>query len=108
MTAIHADIVGTPLFTSSNMTIQYRVYQDEQRKEPMDITGKVLALLITDPGGTTYSYTGSNDSGAGGTGEWTLSGSNHTTVGTATAQAHMDGIPKSEFELEFRAKKVAS
>ena len=108
MSAIAVEIVGKPLFTGSNMLIEYKVTSDANGKVAMDITGVAVLLLLTDPSGTTYSYTGSNDAGTGGTGSWTLAQANHSTAGTATAQVHLDGIPKAEFEFEFRTKKAAT
>jgi len=108
MTAIAAEIVRKPLYTGANHRIDYKVTSDADGKVPTDISAMTIKLLLTDPDGTTYSYTGTNDSGTGGTGYWTLSGANHSTAGTATAQAHIDNIPKAEYVFEFRAKKVAS
>ena len=97
--------INKPLFTNTNHRIDFIVTSDEGGKVRATITGVTFALLLTDLGGTTRTYAGTIDGDATeGEGHFTLTGSQHTTVGAATAQVHMDGIPKGEYTLEFRAK----
>lgn len=108
MSAIAAMIIAKPFFTNTNHVVKFVVTSDEAGKVRFAITTEVFTLLLTDLGDTTRSYSaaydGDDDDKTAGKGHFTLTGSQHTDPGAATAQIHMDGIPKGEFTLEFRAK----
>jgi len=108
MSATAAINVPMPLFTSTDHRIDCVVEDSTTDSGRHDITGEVIKLLIVDPGGTTYSYTLTHGTEAEGEGYFTLTGSNHTTAGSASSQIQIDGIPKGEYTLTFRAILVAS
>ena len=104
MTATAAINIPAPLFTSTNHRIDCIVEDSTTSSGRHDITGEVIKLLIVDPGGTTRSYTLTHGTEAEGEGYFTLTGSQHTTVGSANAQIQIDAIPKGEYTLTFREK----
>ena len=100
----YVETVPFPLFTSTNHRINLAFYSDGKRKTAKSISGKTIRFVMSDPSGATYSYAATAISATLGTAYITLTGSQHTTAGTATVQVTVDGIPKQEFSIPVKAK----
>lgn len=99
-----AEVLAFPLWTSTNHRINLSVFSDAKRKVATSISGKTVKVVIYDPSTSTYSYTATAVSASLGTAYITLTGSNHTTAGTATLQVRVDDITKNEYTATFKAK----
>ncbi len=102
--ATAATVIQQALFTGSAHRIDCIVTDPDTSTGRANITGQVITLLIADPGGTTYSYTATHDDEDEGECHFVLTAGNHAATGSASAQVHIDGIPKGEFTFTFRAK----
>lgn len=98
--------VQVPLAVSTNHNIMIQV--NAGPNDPKDLTGITVLLLVRDLGGTVRSYTGVNQDQAvaatKGKSLVTIVGSNHTTVGDADEQVHIDGILRARYVQEFVEK----
>ena len=99
--AIPATRIRIPIGEGTNQPFRQRLWTDERFKTADTDKSYTVRLVIENPGGsTTYGYALSSTS-TGGLWTTTITGTNHTTLGEADAQTHVDGTLKARYKFDF-------
>ena len=100
--------IHSKMFTNSNHRINFRVWEDEAKRIPQDVTGDTIVLRFNDAGGATVEYAATlivpSTSEASGQGFFTLTGASHTDPGAWQGQVQINTVPKESFDGTLLAR----
>lgn len=100
--------IHSKMFTNSNHRINFRVWADEAKKTPKDVTGDTIVLRFKDAAALTKEYAATlivpSTSEASGQGYFTLTGASHTMAGAWDAQVQINAVPKESFDGTLLAR----
>lgn len=100
--------IHSPMFVSSNHRIDLRVWADEAKRVPLDVTGDTIVLRFKDAAALTKEYAATlivpSTTEASGQAYFTLTGASHSTAGAWEAQVQINAVPKEQFAGTLLAK----
>lgn len=107
--SIAAIPIDVPVPINTSAIIEIEAKTNRRLTVADSLVGDTVTALVRNPnGGSTYSYPVTIDSGTAGTGRFTITGSNHLTVGDAAVQLYQNGELRARYKLTFVEKLVAS